>query len=88
MDIAWYLRRLRRMSPAEIGARLRAAAIQQAWRLGGTGGPAVGTTTWTGAPLRGDRTMLDPEAMLRMITARLNSPATGRKTPTCAKTFI
>ncbi|MES1151681.1 MAG: alginate lyase family protein [Dongia sp.] len=69
MDIAWYLRRLRRMSPAEIGARLRAAAIQQAWRLGGTGGPAVGTTTWTGAPLRGDRTMLDPEAMLRLITA-------------------
>ncbi len=68
MDIAWYLRRLRRMSPAEIAARLRAAAIQQAWRARGTGGPAVGAITWSAAPLRGDKA-LDPEAVRRLTAA-------------------
>jgi hypothetical protein len=68
MDIAWYLRRLRRMSPAEIGARMRAAAIQQAWRLGRNAGPAVGTVAWTGKPLPGDGAF-DPEAVLHLIGA-------------------
>jgi hypothetical protein len=56
------------MSPAEIGARLRAAAIQQAWRFGGTAAPATGTITWAAAPLRGDRA-LDPGAVRRLIAA-------------------
>jgi Heparinase II/III-like protein/Heparinase II/III N-terminus len=72
MDLAWYFRRLRRMSPAEIGARLRAAAIQQAWRFGAgkatAAGPAVGSIAWAGAPLRGDRA-LDPAAVRRLIAA-------------------
>jgi hypothetical protein len=68
MDLAWYLRRLRRMSPAEIAARLRAAAIQQAWRFAGTGGPAVGTIAWAGAPLHGDRTP-DPASVARLVSA-------------------
>ncbi|MDQ7248774.1 heparinase II/III family protein [Dongia sedimenti] len=50
MDFAWYLRRLRRMSIAEIGWRARAAFIQQAWRFGTPRGPAVGSIAWTGAP--------------------------------------
>jgi uncharacterized heparinase superfamily protein len=51
LDIAWYLRRLRRMSVAEIGWRARTALIQQAWRFGTPKGPAVGTVTWSGASL-------------------------------------
>src|SRR5581483_2305466 len=69
MDISWYLRRLRRMSPAEVGARLRAAAIQQSWRFIGTGGPAVGTVAWAGAPLARDRASFDAETMLHLIGA-------------------
>jgi len=69
MDIAWYLRRLRRMSPEEIGARLRAAAIQQAWRVGGKGGPVVGTIAWAGKPLPKDSAAFDPEAVLHLIGA-------------------
>ncbi|HVZ02909.1 MAG TPA: alginate lyase family protein [Dongiaceae bacterium] len=68
MDISWYLRRLRRMSPAEVVARLRAAAIQQAWRFGGTGGPAAGSIAWAGAPLGRD-TALDPDAVGRLRAA-------------------
>ena len=69
MDFAWYLRRLRRMSPGEVGQRLRAAAIQQAWRFSGTvPGPTVGAVVWAGAALRGDRTV-DPEAQRRLLEA-------------------
>jgi Heparinase II/III-like protein/Heparinase II/III N-terminus len=67
MNLAWYLRRLQRMSPAEIGARLRAAAIQQAWRIGKPAG-AAGEIAWAGAPLR-DHRAADPEAVLRLIAA-------------------
>jgi hypothetical protein len=74
MDLAWYLRRLRRMSPGEVGARLRAAAIQQAWRFAGaTPGPAVGTVAWAGAPLRGATPKPDgavePAAARRLLEA-------------------
>ena len=64
MDLAWYLRRLQRMSPAEIGARLRAATIQQAWRFGKPAG-ADGVIAWRDTPLRGDAS--DPEARLRQV---------------------
>ena len=69
MDITWYLRRLRRMSPVEIGARFRAAAIQQARRFGGTAGPAVGSIAWAGAPLPRDGKSVDPDTARRLIVA-------------------
>ena len=69
MDISWYLRRLRRMSPAEVASRLRAAAIQQIWRFLPTGGPAVGTVAWTGAPLSRKSVGFDAEATLHLIAA-------------------
>jgi hypothetical protein len=68
MDISWYLRRLRRMSPAEMLARLRAAAVQQAWRFAGTAGPAVGSVAWSGAGLRRDAAF-DADAARRLIAA-------------------
>ncbi|GAB2177297.1 heparinase II/III family protein [Dongia sp. agr-C8] len=51
MDFGWYLRRLRRMSLAEIAWRARTAAIQQAWRFATPRGPAVGSIAWSGAKL-------------------------------------
>ena len=51
MDIGWYLRRLRRMSIAEIAWRTRTALIQQAWRFSTPQAPAVGSVTWNGAKL-------------------------------------
>jgi hypothetical protein len=69
MDIAWYLRRLRRMSSAEIGARLRAAAIQQAWRLGGTAGPGIGAVAWAGGALPRDNAAYDIAAVHDLIEA-------------------
>src|SRR5207247_1059104 len=68
-DISWYLRRLQRMSPAEMVARLRAAAIQQAWRFIGTRGPAVGTVAWAGLPLAQDSAALDSQSVKRLIAA-------------------
>ena len=67
MDIGWYLRRLRRMSPAEIGWRARAAVIQQVWRLGTPGGPRPGTVAWSGAPL--PDTAIDAGAKARLLAA-------------------
>jgi uncharacterized heparinase superfamily protein len=51
LNIGWYLRRLRRMSVAEIAWRARSAFIQQAWRFIKPSGPAVGDIAWTGAKL-------------------------------------
>ena len=51
MDFGWYLRRLRRMSVAEVGWRARTALIQQAWRLGRWRAPPLGTIAWSGAAL-------------------------------------
>ncbi len=51
MDFGWYLRRLRRMSIAEIAWRARTALLQQAWRFITPRAPAVGSITWNGAKL-------------------------------------
>ncbi len=51
MDFGWYLRRLRRMSIAEIAWRARTALLQQAWRFITPRTPAVGSITWNGAKL-------------------------------------
>ncbi len=51
LELGWYLRRLRRMSIAEIAWRARTALIQQAWRFGAARGPAVGSIAWSGATL-------------------------------------
>jgi hypothetical protein len=67
LDIGWYLRRLRRMSPAEIAWRLRTAVIQQAWRFMAPTGPAVGCIAWSGATL--PAVDVDPEARQRLLQA-------------------
>lgn len=68
MDIGWYLRRLRRMSLAEIAWRTRMAVIQQAWRFIPPTGPAVGRITWTGANLPAV-VDVDPDARQRLLRA-------------------
>jgi hypothetical protein len=66
LDIGWYLRRLRRMSIAEIAWRARTAFIQQAWRFGTPRGPAIGSVTWRGAPLPALENV-DPAARQRLL---------------------
>ncbi|WP_395022150.1 alginate lyase family protein [Dongia sp.] len=68
MDIGWYLRRLRRMSVAEIAWRMRTAAIQQAWRFVTPGGPAVGAIAWTSAKLPA-LDSVDTAAQQRLLAA-------------------
>jgi hypothetical protein len=66
LDTGWYLRRLRRMSIAEIAWRARTAVIQQAWRLGTPRGPAVGDIAWNGASLP-PVGAVDPSARQRLL---------------------
>jgi uncharacterized heparinase superfamily protein len=66
LDIAWYLRRLRRMSVAEIAWRARTTLIQQAWRFGASKAPAVGSIAWRGAPLPALE-HVDAEAKQRLL---------------------
>jgi hypothetical protein len=66
LEFGWYLRRLRRMSIAEIAWRARTALVQQAWRLDTPRGPAVGSIAWTGAPLQLLET-IDPAARQRLL---------------------
>jgi hypothetical protein len=68
LELGWYLRRLRRMSLAEVAWRARTAFIQQAGRFGGPGGPAVGRIAWTEADLPPAETA-DPDAGRRLIEA-------------------
>jgi AcrR family transcriptional regulator len=68
LDIGWYLRRLRRMSVAEIAWRARTALTQQAWRIGTPRGPAVGSIRWCGAPLTAPDAA-NPEAQRRLLAA-------------------
>lgn len=68
MDIAWYLRRLRRMSATEIAWRARSALIRQAWRFAAPKAPAVGSIAWRGAPLPALE-HVDPEARDRLLQA-------------------
>src|SRR5690242_17252296 len=56
------------MSIAEIAWRARTAFIQQAWRYGGPKRPAVGSISWSGAPLP-DTTPVDPGARQRLLAA-------------------
>jgi len=67
LDIAWYLRRLRRMSVAEIAWRARTVFIQQSWRCTKPTGPAVGAIAWTGANL--PAVDVDPSAQARVLQA-------------------
>ena len=69
MDIGWYVRRLRRMSVAEIAWRGRSAAIQQSWRLGTPRGPAPGALKWSGAALPAATPDIDPAASARLLAA-------------------
>ncbi|HEY4163403.1 MAG TPA: alginate lyase family protein [Dongiaceae bacterium] len=76
MDLGWYFRRLRRMSASEIASRLRAAAIQQAWRFGGTQdrfSRSASPLAWTGAsPAKPDEPYfrpVDPAAKARLLAA-------------------
>jgi hypothetical protein len=68
LDIGWYLRRLRRMSLAEIAWRTRTALIQQAWRFAKPSGPAVGAIAWTGANQPALENV-DPNARQRLLHA-------------------
>ncbi len=71
MDIGWYLRRLRRMSVAEIAWRARTAAVQQIWRFAKPGRPAVGSIAWTDANLPG-LDHVDAAAKQRLLTCAEN----------------
>ena len=66
MDIGWYLRRLRRMSPAEIGWRARSATLQRLWRIATPRAPES-RLQWTGVALA--RGAVDPAAGQRLVQA-------------------
>jgi len=68
LELGWYLRRLRRMSVAEIAWRMRTAFIQQSWRFTKSSAPAVGSIAWTGAALHALETV-DPLAKRRLLRA-------------------
>jgi len=67
VDIAWYLRRVRRMSAAEVVWRARAIAIQQAWRFRRPRS-APGAISFAGGLVDANLTV-DPAARRRLIAA-------------------